>query len=152
MTIGLGNKNKIDSLRVLYPDGKSQLIQNISVNTQVALNHKDANQDFKYTRKKNDSYFEEKSHTLSSHKEDAYIDFNYEGLIYKMQSREGPALAIADVNNDGNDDVFMGGAYGQTGKLYLQNNTGKLKVSPFETEDFFEDVTAVFEDIDGDKE
>lgn len=69
-----------------------------------------------------------------------------------MQSREGPAIAISDVNNDGNDDVYIGGAYGQKGKLYMQNASGELKATSFETEEFFEDVTAVFRDIDGDKD
>ncbi|WP_299898244.1 VCBS repeat-containing protein [uncultured Aquimarina sp.] len=152
MTIGIGESDKIDSLRVIYPDGKSQLLDQVALNKQINLNYKDADQQFQYVSKKENPYFVEISHSLNAHKEDPYVDFDYEGLIYKMQSREGPALAIADVNNDGNDDVFIGGAYGQKGKLYTQNTSGKLKETQFETEEFFEDVTAIFEDIDGDKD
>ncbi|MBW1295457.1 VCBS repeat-containing protein [Aquimarina litoralis] len=152
MTIGIGENNKVDSLRVIYPDGKSQLLDKVTLNKQINLDHKNANQQFEYVTGKSTTYFTEITHNLTEHKEDPYIDFDYEGLIYKMQSREGPAIAIGDVNNDGNDDVFIGGAYGQKGKLYTQNTSGKLKVTKFETEDFFEDVTAIFEDIDGDKD
>ncbi|WP_378178842.1 VCBS repeat-containing protein [Aquimarina sp. SS2-1] len=152
MTLGLGNNNKIDSLRVIYPDGKSQLMQEVALNKQLEFSYQNADLDFTYAQKKEDRYFEEIPHTLFQHKEDAYVDFDYEGLIYKMQSKEGPALAIADVNNDGNDDIFIGGAFNQTGKLYVQDDTGKLKATSFETEDIFEDVTAVFEDIDGDQD
>ncbi|SEL63414.1 Repeat domain-containing protein [Aquimarina amphilecti] len=152
MTIGVGKNDKIDSLRVIYPDGKSQLLSDIKLNGMITVNHKDANQNYQYISQKKPVYFEEITQNLEKHKEDSYVDFDYEGLIYKMQSREGPALAIGDINNDGNDDVFIGGAYGQKGKLYTQNTSGKLKVTSFETEDFFEDVTAVFEDVDGDKD
>ncbi|WP_108805024.1 VCBS repeat-containing protein [Aquimarina sp. Aq107] len=152
MTIGLGQNEKIDSLRVIYPDGKSQLLNDVQLNKQITLNHKNANQNYQYISQKSISYFKEVSHDLPAHKEDSYVDFDYEGLVYKMQSREGPAIAISDVNNDGNDDVYIGGAYGQKGKLYMQNASGELKATSFETEEFFEDVTAVFEDIDGDKD
>ncbi|MHA7056376.1 VCBS repeat-containing protein [Aquimarina sp. M1] len=152
MTLGLGNIDKVDSLRVIHPGGRSQLIQDVAINKQLELSYKNANSDHQYLKEKSNNYFEEISHTLFEHKEDPYVDFDYEGLIYKMQSREGPAMAIADVNGDGNDDVFIGGAYKQTGKLYTQGDSGKLKLTSFETEDFFEDVTAVFEDIDGDND
>ncbi|WP_299243229.1 VCBS repeat-containing protein [uncultured Aquimarina sp.] len=152
MTIGLGKRNKIDSLRVIFPDGKSQLIKDITVNKQITLSYKDTDENYKYVSGKNNTYFEEIENTLDAHKEDPYIDFDYEGLIYKMQSREGPAMAIADVNGDGNDDVFIGGAYNQPGKLYYQNGRGKLTLSKFETETFFEDTVAIFEDIDGDND
>ncbi|WP_299217980.1 VCBS repeat-containing protein [uncultured Aquimarina sp.] len=152
MTIGLGKRNKVDSLRVIYPDGKSQLIKDVIVNKKITLSHKDADQEYKYLSEKNDTYFEEIENTLDHHKEDPYVDFNYEGLIYKMQSREGPAMAIADINGDGNEDVFIGGAYDQPGKLYYQNGRGELTLSKFETETFFEDTVAIFEDIDGDQD
>ncbi len=52
------------------------------------------------------------------------MDFDYERLTYHMLSREGPALAVADVNEDGLDDFYLGGASGKAGRLYLQTNTG----------------------------
>ncbi|MBQ4820823.1 VCBS repeat-containing protein [Aquimarina sp. MMG016] len=152
MTIGLGKTKKTDSLRIIYPTGKTQVLTDISLNTLIELNEKDAIEVYKNNPKSKTAYFETVTHSIESHKEDPYVDFDYEGLIYKMQSREGPALAIGDVNNDGNDDVFIGGAFKQKGKLYLQNTSGKLIPGTFETEEAFEDTVAVLEDVDGDKD
>ncbi|MDY8134746.1 VCBS repeat-containing protein [Aquimarina sp. 2201CG5-10] len=152
MTIGLGKSKKIDSIQITYPDTRINTIKDVVLNTTLELNQKDAKQNQQSISVSNIPYFEEISHEIGSHKEDPYVDFNYEGLIYKKQSREGPALAIADVNGDGNDDVFVGGAYKQTGKLYLQNTSGKLVAESFETEEFFEDTVAVLEDVDGDND
>ncbi len=152
MTIGLGKIATVDSLKVIFPNRKTITVHDINLNSLMVFDQKDAVQQYQVspiTRKK---YFEIVEHDISAHKEDAYVDFNYEGLIYKMQSREGPALAVGDVNNDGNEDVFIGGAYQQKGKLYLQTASGKLTPTTFETEDFFEDVVAIFEDIDGDQD
>ncbi len=152
MTIGLGKMQNIDSLQVVFPNGSILKQKDVPINTLVTLYQKDANQKQVQISKENYKYFEVFGQEIAAHKEDPYVDFNYEGLIYKMQSREGPALAIGDVNKDGNDDVFLGGAYKQTGKLYLQDQSGKLRPSTFETEEFFEDTAAVFEDIDNDED
>ncbi|KAA1244095.1 VCBS repeat-containing protein [Aquimarina sp. RZ0] len=150
MTIGLGKTSKVDSLQVIYPNGTYEIIKNIELNTLIVLDQKKASNTYEKPSEAKRTFFESISSSLEAHKEDSYVDFDYEGLIYKMQSREGPAVAVGDVNGDGNDDVFIGGAYKQTGKLYTQNASGKLTKTTFETEDFFEDVVAVLEDIDGD--
>ncbi|WP_027394960.1 VCBS repeat-containing protein [Aquimarina latercula] len=152
MTIGLGKTKKVDSLQVIYPNGNAEVIKDITLNAVVQLSQENAKEKYVAPENKQDTFFEEISNTLGMHKEDPYVDFDYEGLIYKMQSREGPAIAIADINGDGNDDVFIGGAYNQPGKLYFQNGKGRFTLSKFETETFFEDTVAVFEDIDGDKD
>ncbi|AXT62553.1 CRTAC1 family protein [Aquimarina sp. AD10] len=152
MTIGLGTINTIDSLQVIFPNRKTLVKKDVQLNSLLTLDQKDATQEYIFPETGKGKYFEPVKQELLTHKEDAYVDFDFEGLLYKMQSREGPAMAIGDVNNDGNDDVYIGGAYGQVGKVYLQSHDGKLKPTKFETEDFFEDTVAVFEDIDGDKD
>ena len=90
---------------------------------------------------------------LLAHTEDNYNDFDYEGLIYKKLSQEGPSLAIADVNNDGHEDVFVGGAHKQAATLYIHQGNGKLRakrVSAFQMDRDFEDVAAAFFDADQD--
>ncbi|WP_246848988.1 VCBS repeat-containing protein [Aquimarina sp. U1-2] len=150
ITIGLGTIKKIDSLHVIFPNKKMTTVKDVAYNSTLTLHQKDATREYQIPSKMKNHYFEEVDHNLSPHQEDTYVDFDYEGLLYQMQSREGPALAVGDVNDDGNEDVFIGGAFGQTGKLYLQTSKGELKPSKFETENAFEDVVAVFEDIDGD--
>ncbi|MBP6425768.1 MAG: VCBS repeat-containing protein, partial [Flavobacterium sp.] len=73
-------------------------------------------------------------------------------LISKMLSQEGPSLAVGDVNGDGNEDVFVGGAKGQAGKVYLNKgiNFSITTQAPLEADAGFEDTAASFLDVDGD--
>ncbi|MGB5363862.1 MAG: VCBS repeat-containing protein [Aureibaculum sp.] len=153
MTFGVGVAPKIDSIRVIWPNYKVQKIGLTDVNQMLVLHIEDATEIFlPQNTKSTKQYFSEIKNNLIPHKEDPYIDFDYEGLIPKMQSREGPAVAIGDVDNDGNDDVFIGGAYNQKGQLYFQKSSGKLIPADFTTELFFEDTCALFLDVDNDKD
>ena len=153
MTFGLGTVTKIDSIRVIWPNYKVQKIGLTDVNQLLILNIEDATEIYKPRNSEiKKQYFSEINNNIFPHKEDPYIDFDYEGLIPKMQSKEGPAVAIGDVDNDGNDDVFIGGAYNQMGRLYFQKSSGQLTPADFTTEVFFEDTCALFLDVDNDKD
>jgi hypothetical protein len=152
MTFGIGTK-KIDSLHVIWPNGKFQAIKKITKNTTLNLNIKDAKIDYILKNKTLKPLFVEKKTPFVAHKENDYTDFDYEGLISKMFSQEGPALAVADINGDGNEDVYVGGAKGQTGKIYLNNGNGNFAISSQKDldRDFnFEDTAASFFDADND--
>lgn len=87
------------------------------------------------------------------HHENAFSDFDREPLIPKLVSTEGPTLAVADVNGDGLDDIFIGGAKGQPGKLLIQQRNGRFVSSSdaeFAKDSVSEDVGAVFFDANGD--
>ena len=87
------------------------------------------------------------------HHENDFIDFNREWLIPKMVSIEGPALAAGDVNGDGLDDVYVGGAKEQGGRLMLQQRDGRFTSSSdavFDADAGSEDVGAAFLDANGD--
>ncbi len=155
MVIGLGSTKNIDSLRVIWPDDKTQKFTNINANQVLTLNQSDATDiQLPFKKVKSKTLLTELSNNkFLAHKENNYSDFNYEGLITKMLSQEGPALAIGDVNNDGNEDVFIGGAKGQQGTIYLHKGSGKLEINyqkVFDTDANYEDTAAAFFDADGD--
>lgn len=156
MTIGLGTSQKIDSLRVIWPNDQTQVFKNLTSNQTVQLNISDATTTYTIPKpKKVKQLFNEVSNKyLLAHKENEYSDFDYEGLIAKKLSQEGPSLAVGDINGDGNEDIFIGGARGQAGVIYIHKGNGILSQGPksvaLEADANFEDSAAAFFDADGD--
>lgn len=157
MTLGLGQTANLDSIRIVWPDDRTQKLENVTANQRITVNHKEATEVYTVPKKIAQKTFikELKNNSLSAHEEDHYNDFDYEGLIYKKLSQEGPSLAVGDVNGDGNEDFFIGGAHGQAGTVYLHRGNGQLspkKSRVFEQDKDFEDVAAAFFDADGDSD
>ena len=154
MTIGTGTHKKIDSLIVTYPDHSMQIRKDIATNQLLVLNQLDTA--YTYTQKpikvKKQLLTKLENTSLESHKENNYIDFNYEGLIHKMISKEGPVIAVGDINNDGTDDFFIGGAKKQEGQLYIKTKQGiyKKQSAAFTDDINLEDTAASFFDANGD--
>jgi len=155
MTIGLGNAKSIDSLRVIWPDDRTQKLTNLKSNQQLVLKQVDAKE--KYLLPKNENsktLLKELNNThLIAHKENVYNDFDNEGLISKMLSQEGPTLSIGDINNDGNEDIYIGGAKDQAGIIYLNEGNGKLRKTQqnaFRFDANLEDTASAFFDADDD--
>ena len=155
MTIGLGNNNTIDSLRVIWPDDHTVKLTNVSVNQTLAFDQKDAESGYKLpVKEKTKNLMQEISNDkVEAHVENNYNDFDFEGLISKKLSQEGPALTIGDLNGDGNEDVFIGGAKNQAGTIYFHQGNGVLKMTDqaaLKADTFFEDTAASFVDADSD--
>lgn len=152
MTFGIGTK-KIDSLQVIWPNGKYQTIKKVANNSTVNLNIADATLNYTIKKPNVKPLFSEKPSSFLTHKENDYIDFDYEGLISKMLSQEGPSLAVADINGDGNDDVFIGGAKGMSGNIYLNKGNDTFSITKqidLITDANYEDTAASFFDADND--
>ncbi|CAL66005.1 VCBS repeat-containing protein [Christiangramia forsetii] len=155
MNIGLGELEKIDSLRIIWPDSKTQLLTDVTSNQTLILEQKEARKTFtsKKPVQQKQLLTERSNNKLKSHQENNYTDFDYEGMIYQKLSQEGPALAVADINGDGSEDVFIGGAKQQSGLIYFNRGNGNLMLSdqPALNNDLdFEDISAAFFDADGD--
>tara|TARA_B100000508_G_scaffold139322_1_gene137067 strand:+ start:9 stop:1655 length:1647 start_codon:yes stop_codon:yes gene_type:complete len=155
MTIGLGNSKNIDSLRVIWPNDKTATMENISVNQTLTLKQSEATETYRIPKNKTQKTLlsELPNNQLAKHEENNYNDFDYEGLLGKKISQEGPCVAIGDINGDGNEDIFIGGAKNQPGMLYLHRGNGALSPKYSATlakDQTFEDTAASFFDADGD--
>jgi hypothetical protein len=150
---GLGKNQVIDELRVIWPDGMQQTIPKIKADQLISLQYGDAT--------KGDSVPATIQHfrdiTAASgidfvHREDNFDDFKSEPLLPYRYSRQGPALAAGDVNQDGLDDFFAGNGSGFEAALYIQTPQGtfKKKDGPWVADSKYEDTGALMFDADGD--
>jgi hypothetical protein len=157
LNFGLGTYKKVDSLKVTWPNMKMQVLKNVGVNTTITLRQEDAKLDFIPADGKVKTYYKNVTATSITgdiyHKENNFKDFDEERLIPKMISTEGPKLAVADVNGDGLEDFFVGGAAGDTAKLFVQQPNGSFIQKPqyaFVQDKNNEDIGALFFDADHD--
>ncbi|MFD1314103.1 VCBS repeat-containing protein [Namhaeicola litoreus] len=154
LVFGLAEIDKVDSIEVFRPDRHRVVIKEIPLNEEFKIDlNLLATSDKPVSKERIKPIFKEVQGTFDSHLENDYVDFDYEGLIPKMLSREGPTFALADVNNDGREDIFVGGASGQSARIYLQNADGtysSVEQTAFANHAVFEDTASAFFDADQD--
>ena len=150
---GLGSTNLIDSLIISWPNGSFSKEQNLAANNNYTFNEPLTDSFFKTmgTRKPNKVFANTAPLFTFKHQENNYIDFNRERLLPYMSNNEGPALAKADVNEDGILDVYIGGGKNQSGSLFISKN-GRFEElkKPFNSDARSEDTDAQFFDCDND--
>lgn len=155
--VGLGGSTRVDSLLVVWPDHRFQLLRDIAADRTLTLSQADAAGRYPYSREPSRPPLFGDASALaadaSAHRENDFYDFNREPLVPHLLSTEGPALAVADVNGDGLDDLFVGGAKWQAGALLLQAPDGRFRrssVPALDADSLHEDVDAAFLDANGD--
>jgi hypothetical protein len=122
---GLGSAGSIDSLVVDWPDGRSQHLRNVTANRELVLHQSEATNNVNH-KKKWRSLLKTAELPGFRHAEDDFVAFNIERLIPHMLSTEGPRLAVGDVNGDGLDDFFVGGAAKQPAAVFVQDMKGSM--------------------------
>lgn len=151
---GVGKTSKIDSIVITWLDGRENLLRNISVNQEVKVNYKESVPAIDRSPRYN-PLFSEAGNILSqpfNHKENNVDEYKDQVLLPHMFSKTGPFIATGDVNKDGTDDFYVGGAAGQPGALYFQTG-GKLvkqNTPVFEVDKAYEDIGTLFFDADQD--
>lgn len=156
LNFGLGQEDKVHTLEVVWPDGKISALSDINANTIVTVDYKDAVEEKRSVNPIPNIFDQVSPEQLGLdyvHQENEFDDFSKQLLLPQKQSTLGPCNAIADINGDGLDDVFFGGASGQEGHLYIQarNGTFNRKRSALLTREYrYEDLGAQFLDVDND--
>jgi hypothetical protein len=127
---GLGNHAKIDSIVVIWPDGKKQILTNVSTNQRLQLSYNNSTniQEYSFSTA-TDFWFKPVSNQTGlnvSLQEMDFIDFNTQKLLLHKLTQYGPALAAGDVNGDGLEDIIVGGGSPSYASLMLQNKDGRF--------------------------
>jgi enediyne biosynthesis protein E4 len=155
---GLGEKSSADSLLIIWPDRRYQVLSNVDSNQTLVLRQSDASGEFDYsTLHQSDTTplfrnITEELGLVIRHIENTFDDFYRESLMPYKQSARGPALAVADVTGNGLDDIYLGGSRGFAGTMILQQSPGRFVVSEqpdFNSDRQSEDVDAIFFDATG---
>jgi hypothetical protein len=155
---GLGTATKVDEVRIEWFDGKVNILNNVAAKTELTINYKDAAQPPAGVDEPAPTpVFNELTASAFDkpfvHTENAFDDYKKQILLPHRMSRLGPFITVADVNGDGLEDFYVGGAANQAGQLFLQNNQEKFQakeVKAFTDDRGYEDMGALFFDADGD--
>lgn len=151
--IGLGKETEIDSMIIIWPDRTFSKYDHPEINKIHYLQQPQQKGKFYYdVQSSKPTLLQPIKVKFDKHAEDDYVDFYAERNLPEMLSREGPKIAKGDVNGDGLEDIYIGGAKGQAGQLYLQTVNGFVKKDEPVFKQFadFEDVAVLFFDADGD--
>jgi hypothetical protein len=166
---GVGSAKSIDSLIVVWPDRREQVLTNVGVNQVLTLDQTKAVIPSVAPKARRRGiatvpvegsvvgpFFQDITTQLGvdvRHAENDFLDYSREPLMPHRLSTEGPALAVADANGDGLDDIFVGGAKWQPGTLLVQQRNGSFRATrqpAIAADSLAEDVDAAFFDADGD--
>lgn len=157
LTFGLGKSKQIDSLVVVWNDGKFEKQVNIQADQKLVLKQQNAKGKFSYTGFHKPQHLLVKDSTAVNipykHTENRFVEFNREALLPHMLSAEGPAAVTGDMNGDGREDIFLGNAKWSKAQVYLQTATGKFveqQQPALATDSTYEDVDAALLDADKD--
>ncbi|MGD1892968.1 MAG: VCBS repeat-containing protein [Cyclobacteriaceae bacterium] len=160
---GLGDQEQVDSLLVIWPDGRQQLFLDVSVNQQITVAYSEAeeaggqsiNQEIVPVASSNSPLREASSEYVIrfQHEEQDKIDFNWQRTLPHKFTQSGPGVAVGDVNGDGRDDFYVAGSAGKLGQFYLQSADGNFNQSTgllVNPDSLSEELGVLLFDADGD--
>ncbi|MGK0138123.1 MAG: hypothetical protein ACI9DJ_001579 [Algoriphagus sp.] len=153
INLGLGKANKIDELRIEWPTGEIQLLKDVASNQTLLVDFTDAKK-INLQETKIKAIFQEVPPLMNfKHVKMAYRDFDRQSLLINEQSFQGPCMIKGDLNNDGLQDVFIGGGSGQGASMFMQEGSGNFVLkndAEFLLDKESEDTDAIFVDVNSD--
>lgn len=153
---GMGKADTIDEINIIWPDGNTQTINNVTTNQILAIDYSKSSKSTLANTSTNKLLFNSfLSDTLAiyKHKENLYDDFKREILLPHKTSNFGPGLAVGDLNGDGLDDFYIGAATKYPGGMYFQKTDGTFeqqKTKILGADRYYEDLGALIFDPDND--
>jgi hypothetical protein len=156
MHFGLGPVADIDSLLVTWPDGSRQKKLNIEANQLLTITYQESDtNELELQSREIRPYFKDITASANidfKHRENLFVDFKLQPILPHMHSRNGPGLAVADINNDGLEDFYVGAAANHAGALFIQNQDGTMNLRKINADSASEDMGVLFFDADGDND
>src|SRR5690606_21149027 len=150
---GLGSVSEIDSLKIIWPDGRIQQLNDVPASQTLTLNYRHAEDQKELKEEGPVPAFHEMAADVGLthlHQAKQYIDFKSQRLIPHQQSEYGPSIAVGDVNADGLEDFYIGGSAGYPGKIYRQQQNGTFKATTLGDTLPFDDMGSLFFDANSD--
>jgi len=156
LTFGLGKIDTVESVTVEWPDGRVSTLKDVATNQRITLKQSEATSTRAESPKAAIKLLTDVTRQTTLpfvHRENEFVDFDRERLMPKMLSTEGPLMAVADVNGDALDDIFIGAAKGEPSAILIQQQNGSFVRSNeklLAPDSIAEDVGATFFDANGD--
>ncbi len=150
---GLGKDMKIDSLTIRWNNGKQQTLTDLDADQRIVLEEKNAKSPHSLSFKPIPVFKEITPPISYTDPMDTGNDFKRQTLLIEQLSHSGPCMVKGDINNDGLEDLFIGGAKGESATLFIQQKNKtftKENLTAFETDRESHDVDAVIFDANGD--
>jgi hypothetical protein len=150
--IGLNGRDRVDSVRIIWPDNKMQVVRNVSSHAVLTPVYDDARDLYSYPSLPKPLFrateIREWKHTPAETN-----DFKRQFMLPRMYSFSGPKMITGDVNRDGLMDFYSCGPKHQPGALFIQQRDGSFtikKSDAFEADEDHQDEDASFFDADKD--
>ncbi len=153
LNFGINNSSTVH-VKVQWPNGQISEIKDVGSNQHLVIKYQQS--EVKFQQEKSVLLYKKidnEAINSAKHTENSYIDFRHQYTVPYMVSTVGPAVASGDINGDGFADIYQGGAKGYTGQLLISKGAQDFTITTpasFMEDKNFEDVSAIFFDVDTD--
>ena len=160
---GLEKNTKVDSLKIEWPDGSRQKEFNVKANQTITLDFSQAQNSFEQNSVQSKQAHDKDSEKIFTnitgttglnydHKEIDFVDFKVQPLLPHMFSKNGPGIAVGDINGDGLEDFFIGGTAASNGSFFFQNKDGSFSAHALSKKSLSDDMGVLLFDADNDND